>query len=169
MCCCKSHLPHDETLKFMLLGDEEADKQIIFDNQQSREISLVQNMSAPQQKQQLDWKILTCDEHWLFERNFEVHQIVSFLFDKDQQFLAVTGSEGIGKGAIITKAVIFGIKRHQSIKSENVYRVDLDGIKETSQFLVRFGEAMKLSCQDFTEHSLVKEISKLDAFSLVYF
>jgi len=50
MCCCKSHLPHDETLKFMLFGDEEADKQIIFDNQQSREISLVQNMSAPQQK-----------------------------------------------------------------------------------------------------------------------
>lgn len=32
MCCCSSHLPHDESQKFLLFGDEESDKQVIFDS-----------------------------------------------------------------------------------------------------------------------------------------
>ena len=31
MCCCSSHLPHDESQKFMLFGDEVANNQIVFD------------------------------------------------------------------------------------------------------------------------------------------
>ena len=54
----------------------------------------------------------TSDEIWLFERNLEIHQIVEFLFAGTSQLLAVSGPEQIGIDAIITKAVIFGIKRH---------------------------------------------------------
>ena len=32
MCCCRSHVPHDESQKFILHGDEAANNQIIFDD-----------------------------------------------------------------------------------------------------------------------------------------
>lgn len=69
------------------------------------------NSDPNSEKHKLDWIHRARDSHWLFERNLEVHEIVDFIFAKQQCFLTVTGPDMIGRGAIIAKALMFSIER----------------------------------------------------------
>lgn len=146
MCCCSSHIPHDETQKFLLFGDDVANNQIIFEETKQQfgndQIGRKDNTAGERQKLEKKWKIQKGDKHWLFERSFEVHSIVEFIFADDPQLLALTGPEQIGKDVIISKAVIFSLLRHKKIVSQNVYRLDLDGINDPSQVFVKIAEAL---------------------------
>jgi hypothetical protein len=82
MCCCSSHVPHDESQKFLLFGDDAADKQIIFDSSNPANSDKNDNQISNNfgEKNLYFWRVKTSHQHWLFERNLEVHQIVDFLF-----------------------------------------------------------------------------------------
>lgn len=73
----------------------------------------MKNSKGEQNK--LEWFVSARKQHWLFERNYEIHQIVDFIFAKDQQILGVLGPKQIGIEAIITKAVSFSFDRHPEI------------------------------------------------------
>jgi hypothetical protein len=36
------------------------------------------------ENKKLSWIFRDGDQHWLFERNGEIHQIVDFIFERDQ-------------------------------------------------------------------------------------
>ena len=72
----------------------------------------------------------------------EIHQIVEFIFKPELHFLAVTGPLNLGKQAIITEAVVFGIQRHELILNKNVLKVDLNGIKDLDDAIVRIAAAV---------------------------
>ena len=82
MCCCSSHIPHDESQKFLLFSDDVADRQVIFDRSSNSSKDKTENPYAENfgEKNISFWRIKTSDQHWLFERNLEVHQIVDFFF-----------------------------------------------------------------------------------------
>jgi hypothetical protein len=84
MCCCRSHHPHDESFKFVLSGDEDANSQTLFDPEgKEGELTRIDYNKKGEQNR-LEWIVPPRNQHWLFERNYEVHQIVNFIFAEGQ-------------------------------------------------------------------------------------
>jgi hypothetical protein len=51
----------------------------------------------------------------------------------------------MGKDTIITKAVLFSLqKRHETILSDRVYKVELSGIQKFSEVIVKIATALQL-------------------------
>lgn len=99
----------------------------------------------------------------------EVHQVVDFIFSKNQQILAVTGPKQIGIETIVTKSIAFGVERHPNIKFDSTFKVELGGISQFSEVIFRISKVLNLNCTQHTEACLVQEISKIETFTLVYF
>ena len=71
------------------MGDSFENSQIIFDpNRKEGQLKRL-SLNSKDENGKLEWVVKTKDEHWLFERNYEIHLIVDFIFAKESQFLGV--------------------------------------------------------------------------------
>ena len=65
------------------MGDSIANSQILFDpNSKLGQLNRLQSISRDENNN-LEWVVKTKNEHWLYERNYEIHQIVDFIFAKE--------------------------------------------------------------------------------------
>ena len=151
MCCCRSHHPHDESYKFVLSGDEDANSQTLFDPEgKEGELTRIDyNKKGEQNK--LEWIVPPRNQHWLFERNYEVHQIVNFIFAEGQQILVVRGPSTIGIDAIIKKAVMYSFDRHKNIESDGIFHIQLDGLNKIGEVISEIANSLNLSSSNPTE------------------
>ena len=108
--------------KVHFVGNED---QVILQSNELKSGSLTRESlnSGDVEQQKSDWTVLDIDQHWLFERNLEVHQIVDFIFSKNQQILAVTGPKLIGIETLVTKSIMFSVERHPNFRFNHAYKV----------------------------------------------
>ena len=109
-----------------MFGDED---QVIFQPNELKSGSLTRESlnSGDVEQQKSDWTVLDIDQHWLFERNLEVHQIVDFVFSKNQQILAVTGPKLIGIETLVTKSIMSSVERHSNFRFNHAYKIKFGG------------------------------------------
>ena len=166
MCCCKSHLPHNESNKFILAGNETSHKMPIFPQTTDQQDGKIQRLNYKYQggSEQLNPVFIQRDEyHWLFGREKEIHEILEFVLElgprnKSAYFLAVTGPVGIGISTIITKAVHFSLERQFIPYSECFVKVESREITDIRQMGLRIFEALKLGVEDPTKETPKRQI-----------
>lgn len=166
MCCCKSHLPHNESNKFILAGNEASHKMPVFPQTTDQQDGKIQRLNYKYQgdSEQLNPIFIQRDEyHWLFGREKEIHEILEFVLElgprnKSAFFLAVTGPVGIGIRTIITKAVHFSLERHTIPYSECFVKVESREISDILQMRLRIFEALKLGVEEPTKETLTRQI-----------
>jgi len=64
------------------MGDEVANNQVIFEPNRNEGKLRREEYNRKNEHNKLDWNIPAKDQHYLYERNFEVHQIVDFIFSR---------------------------------------------------------------------------------------
>ena len=91
-CCCSPELPHDESLKFKLICQQDADKMVLFPHKESGKVVNLNPYSVIEQKFPVKR---------IYGRNRELFQLYDYLIKQDQKFVQLNGSEGVGKTALV--------------------------------------------------------------------
>ncbi|CDW81385.1 UNKNOWN [Stylonychia lemnae] len=109
LCCCHSDIPHDESIKFIINGqDEYLDKEFF----QKRKDGVLQIEQDVNQMNKLEHDI---DTQMLIGRNRELQIIVSHLFSDSPKcrLIHIYGQEGLGKSAIANYAAKYTLDRRK--------------------------------------------------------
>ena len=92
-CCCSPELPHDESLKFTkFCKNRDVDKMIIFPQKEQGRVVNKNPNSVIEQKFVVKR---------IYGRNRELFQLYDYLVKKDQRFVQLNGSDGVGKRTLV--------------------------------------------------------------------
>ena len=117
MCCCRPNDPHDESMKFMLYGEEMYQQKPIFVNREEGQVQIEADVN---ENNKLPY---TIDSQMLIGRNSELQRIVSYLCtEKEGRIIHIYGPEGVGKSAIAKYAARYTVDRR--VFPHGVYYID---------------------------------------------
>ena len=121
VCCCRPELPHDETLKFILLSNNPNDEQIaLFRHKLPGRVK--DNNPFSTIGQNLAKRISG--------RNCELFKLHRYMTDENQRFVHVYGSSGVGKRTLVHQMARYLYERRYftdkivSLKLEKVSTID---------------------------------------------
>eukprot|EP00347_Sterkiella_histriomuscorum_P024050 403332474 len=119
VCCCQPDIPHDESIKFIINGNEDALDRPLFRNKKDGELIIDQDVNQNNKLQHV------IDTQLLVGRNKELQKIVSYLFSEQQscRLVHVYGSEGLGKSAIANYAAKYTLDRRKFC--DGVYFIEI--------------------------------------------
>ena len=104
MCCCQKQLSHDESMKFMLMHNENQEDKVIFEEREAGYLMHLNDVSYVNQMSNI------YDSSILIGRNFDIQQIACKLtIEKDNRITTVVANKGMRKKYIVIQAVKYCI------------------------------------------------------------
>jgi ABC-type dipeptide/oligopeptide/nickel transport system ATPase component len=100
------------------------------------------------------------ESNWLYDRNIEINDIVTFLIGT-KRLLTVVGEQSSGRTAVITKAIKIVMARNGSKFRDGVFEVDLENIGMPS-IIKKISDTLGLSNPFPKEDSLIRDLIKKD-------
>lgn len=109
VCCCYPDIPHDESIKFMIIGTNEGMNTVLFPSRQEGDLILQSDVNLVNKLPNI------VDPLMLFGRNLEIQQVVDSLFSESSthRFIHIFGAEGVGKSSISNYAARYTLERRK--------------------------------------------------------
>ena len=135
MCCCQAASNfHNETSKFILLGENKNLNEPVFEPASMSEGKLEILHRTPRIASHY-WP--NKDRLYLFQRSQEIHTILEKICAKQKRIVYVQGPMGVGKHSIINEAIMTLFNRNHPAVSGGAVKVSLQSVQHKDSIVQR--------------------------------